>query len=358
MSHCVGSKMRVGTKADSDGVAVANVRRAGAIPIAVTNTPELCASVETFNFVTGYTANPHDLSRSSGGSSGGEAALISCGSSPLGIGSDFAGSIRVPCLFTGIFGHKPSPGIVSNEGHYPSLADKEFQKLLTIGPMSRHAGDLRLALEVMAGDGASDLRLRTPVNVGELRIFYTAERTTLTEVSVDGDMKRAIKSALAHFESVRGCLVDQKESSLMVEGLKSLLRMSDYCLQTVAIRFIVETLLFIPRSKRFAYEAKRNDLRNALKDVLGENGVLLFPTFATPAFHKYELLWKVSSLHYPMVVNVLGFPATHIPAGLNANGLPIGFQVIAAPKQDRLCLAVAEELENVFGGWIAPKYVA
>lgn len=64
--------MRVGIKADADGTAVANVKRAGAIPIAVTNTPELCASVETFNFVTGYTANPHDLSRSSGGSSGGE----------------------------------------------------------------------------------------------------------------------------------------------------------------------------------------------------------------------------------------------------------------------------------------------
>lgn len=75
------------------------------------------------------------------------------------------------------------------------------------------------------------------------------------------------------------------------------------------------------------------------KDVLGENGVLLFPTFATPAFHKYELLWKVSSLHYPMVVNVLGFPATHIPAGLNANGLPIGFQVSGVCSVCALCAA-------------------
>lgn len=64
--------------------------------------------------------------------------------------------------------------------------------------------------------------------------------------------------------------------------------------------------------------------------MLGENGVLLFPTFAVPAFRRYELLWNTSSLHYPMIVNVLGFPATHVPAGLNGSGLPVGFQVGAS----------------------------
>ena len=126
-------------KASKDGIAVSRLRKAGAIPLCVTNTPELCVSIETYNQVTGYTNNPYDMNRSCGGSSGGEvsrfqktqtleeeasrkeklynadsvfqAALIAASASPLGVGSDFAGSIRVPCLFCGLFGHKPTAGV-------------------------------------------------------------------------------------------------------------------------------------------------------------------------------------------------------------------------------------------------------
>lgn len=388
LSFSLGSSLRKGIKAPNDGEAVANLRRAGAIPLCVTNTPELCASIETYNLVTGYTLNPYDMNRTCGGSSGGEAALISAAASPLGIGSDFAGSIRVPCLFCGLFGHKPTPGIVSNEGHLPNLADKEFQKLLNIGPITRSARDLKLALKIMAGDNAAVLDLDKQVKLNELNIFYMLDKgRTFSEISVESEIKKSIKLAVKHFSTTHGCKTEkivltelgdslelcilqtaeienlkaslclknsEEESSCLVELLKALVHISDYSVQTTFMRCLVESLLFIPSYKRFKYAAERNQLSTKLKEYLGTNGVLLFPTYAAPAFYKYELLWKISAVAYPMIPNILGFPATHVPTGLNKKGLPIGFQVIAAPKQDRLCLAVAEELEKVFGGWVAP----
>ncbi|CAG2069402.1 unnamed protein product, partial [Timema podura] len=110
MSHCVGSIPRLGIKADADGGAVRAIRKSGAIPIAVTNTPELCFGYETNNLVTGRTNNPYDCKRTCGGSSGGEAVMVSSGSSVISVSSDIAGSIRIPAMFNGVFGHKPTPG--------------------------------------------------------------------------------------------------------------------------------------------------------------------------------------------------------------------------------------------------------
>ncbi|XP_026680285.1 fatty-acid amide hydrolase 2-A-like [Diaphorina citri] len=110
LSNATGALKLKGRKASEDAPIVKILREAGAIPLCNTNVPELCTSWETTNYITGKTVNPYDFSRTPGGSSGGEAALISSAASVIGIGSDLAGSIRVPAMFTGIFGHKPSPG--------------------------------------------------------------------------------------------------------------------------------------------------------------------------------------------------------------------------------------------------------
>lgn len=105
-----GSLPRRSVRASVDGEAVANLRASGCIPLLVSNTPEYCLSWESYNHVTGRTLNPYDSRRTAGGSSGGEGALIGAGASLFGVGSDVAGSIRVPSLFNGIFGHKPTAG--------------------------------------------------------------------------------------------------------------------------------------------------------------------------------------------------------------------------------------------------------
>ncbi|GBP76727.1 Fatty-acid amide hydrolase 2 [Eumeta japonica] len=112
LSNSVGCLNLAGRRATEDGAAVRRVRAAGAIPLLVSNTPELCLGWETSNLLHGTTNNPYCLTRSPGGSSGGEAALLASGASPLSVSSDIAGSIRVPAAFCGVFGHKPTPGTV------------------------------------------------------------------------------------------------------------------------------------------------------------------------------------------------------------------------------------------------------
>ncbi|XKL67283.1 hypothetical protein PGB90_002774 [Kerria lacca] len=389
MSYCVGAKLRKGIRAEEDGKAVANLKKSGAIPIAVTNTPEFCASAETLNKVTGYTHNPYDRRRSAGGSSGGEASLIASAASVIGIGSDYICSIRVPCLFNGVFGHKPTPGIVPNEGHFPDMPNNEiYQKLLCLGPICRYAEDLKPMLKILAGEKADTLNLDTPVKHEDLKIYYLLDKGfSFAESSVNSDIKKSIKTAVDHFQKTYGCQVQklelrgmndltslcivhladvenlnklfclkrpEDESNAFVEYLKAVIKLSDYCLQTAVARLLVEMLSHISVRKRLKKAAKRNEMLQQLLEILGNNGVLILPSYTQTAFFKYELLFKITELMYSFFANVFGLPSTQIPAGLNKKGLPIGFQVVANPMQDRLCIAVAEELEKALGGWKPP----
>lgn len=99
---------------------------------------------------------------------------------------------------------------------------------------------------------------------------------------------------------------------------------------------------------------QRDALRQELKDILGDDGVFLYPTHPTAAPYHNEPLAKPFNFSYTAIINVLGFPATNIPMGLNEEGLPIGIQVVANDRNDRLCLAVAREFEKAFGGWVPP----
>ena len=140
-------------------VAVQRLLDAGAIVLGKTNVPAYCADVQTFNEVFGVTKNPHDATRTPGGSSGGAAVAIACGFTALELGSDIGGSIRTPSGWTGVYGHKPSFGVVPPRGHVPpapgALADFD---LSVCGPMARSAADLELALSVLAGPGEVEAR--------------------------------------------------------------------------------------------------------------------------------------------------------------------------------------------------------
>src|SRR5213076_603017 len=144
-----GTVLREGHVAQSDAVLVSRLKQAGAIVLGVTNTPELLMAWETDNLLYGRSNNPWDLSRTAGGSSGGEAAVIASGCSAGGVGSDGGGSIRVPAHFCGICGLKPTPG------HIPQSVGP-FALLGVVGPMARTVGDLKLLFEVMQGPDVGD----------------------------------------------------------------------------------------------------------------------------------------------------------------------------------------------------------
>src|SRR5271166_6577174 len=162
-----GTRLRAGRVATEDAPLVSRLRAAGAVILGVTNTPELLMAWETDNLLYGRTNNPWDLSRTAGGSSGGEAAAIAAGLSAGGVGSDGGGSIRVPAHFCGICGLKPTPGRIPSTGHFPK-AGGPFALLGVVGPMARTVEDLRTLFEVMAGWDDAD-PCAAPVEVRELR---------------------------------------------------------------------------------------------------------------------------------------------------------------------------------------------
>src|ERR1700723_3245520 len=160
-----GSRLRAGYVAAEDAPLVARLRTAGAVILGVTNTPEYLMAWETDNLIYGRTNNPWDLTRTAGGSSGGEAAAIAAGLSAGGVGSDGGGSIRVPAHFCGICGLKPTPGRVPSTGHYPAGAGA-LSWLGVVGPMARTIADVRAMFEVVAGPDAGDA-LSAPVAIAD-----------------------------------------------------------------------------------------------------------------------------------------------------------------------------------------------
>src|ERR1700688_2919430 len=150
-----GSRLRADHVASEDAVLVARLRAAGAILIGTTNVPEFLMAYEMDNALSGKTSNPWELSRSAGGSSGGEAAAIASGCSMGGVGSDGGGSVRVPAHFCGISGLKPTPGRIPGTGHFPREAEA-FAWLGVVGPMARTVADVRVLFDVMKGPDADD----------------------------------------------------------------------------------------------------------------------------------------------------------------------------------------------------------
>ncbi|VTJ73583.1 Hypothetical predicted protein [Marmota monax] len=180
----------------TDATVVALLKKAGAIPIGITNCSELCMWYESSNKIYGRSNNPYDLQHIVGGSSGGEGCTLAAACSVIGVGSDIGGSIRMPAFFNGIFGHKPSPGVVSNQGQFP-MAGEAQEPFQCTGPMCRYAEDLIPMLRVMAGPGIKRLKLDAKVHLQHLK-FYWMEH--------DGG-SLLMSKVVAHLENILGASV-------------------------------------------------------------------------------------------------------------------------------------------------------
>uniref|UniRef100_A0A1B6GS16 Amidase domain-containing protein n=3 Tax=Cuerna arida TaxID=1464854 RepID=A0A1B6GS16_9HEMI len=390
MSYSVGCRFRVGKKADKDGTAVELLRRSGAIPLAVTNQPEMCLCTETNNLVCGLTRNPYNIQRTVGGASGGEAALVSSAGTLAGIGCDLFGSVRCPAMFTSIYGHRPTPGIVSVEGHYPEESSEQLTDHLVLGPITRYSEDLPLMMRVMAGNQAAKLKLHQKVNLKDLRVYYMTETgSSLSLPPVEKEIKLAIQKAVDYLQTTCKCVqkadfaefknsqeisravlfnlknipdalneakhLNNKESpDLWNEILKSFIGQPAFSSMALIHNFHVWISKKLPAEKTQLYICQNKNLKQNIIGTLGEDGILIYPTYPTAAHYHHQTMIRKPADSYCMIITSLGLPATNIPMGLNKKGLPIGFQVIAAPYQDRLCFAVAQELERAFGGWVQP----
>lgn len=383
MSHSASQVHLKNNKADRDAEIVTLIKNAGGIILLVSNTPELCVNMETHNYVTGITRNPYDSRKTPGGSSGGEAALLGCGASLIGFGSDMLGSIRVPASFCGVWGHKPSVGIVSIDNHLPSSNDNKFESVLTLGPLTRYQSDLLLSLSVLLKKDAKSLILKKSVNLHEITIYYTDE--FLNSSKIEPEVRQALQKVLYYLQYQCNCKVEKitlKTSSLattvyfkylgfirnfpelfenhptgyFLEFLYYLLGKSNLSFNHILLGIFQKLFLYGPDS---VFEDCKNQLEQMkieFSQALGDNGVLLLPTHPTVATCNGHYYKKMLDYKFTSIFNILGFPATQCPVGFNAKGLPIGIQIAAITNNDLLCLKVAEEINNMCGGWVPPIF--
>ncbi|XP_071538036.1 fatty-acid amide hydrolase 2 isoform X3 [Panulirus ornatus] len=378
--------------AEEDADVVRLMRMAGAIPLCVTNVSELCMWWESANKIFGRTNNPYCTCRIVGGSSGGEACLQSACGAPFGIGSDIGGSIRMPSFFNGIFGHKPTYGIVSNLGQEP-VATGEAKEFLVTGPICKYTQDLLPMLRVLAASNAHLLKLSKKVDVRNLRYFYVEDDGGSPLVTpIHSELRAAQRKVVLHLEkaygikakkisltklkaalpiyfaklaSVEGAHTFCEELALKkgsvniwIEAVKWCVRLSRHTLPGILLGLMEK--LFTHGKNSESYPKLLTmcaDLRSEIKELLGEDGVLLFPSHPTTAPYHSQPIFRAFNFTYTAIINVLLFPSTQCPLGLGTNGLPLGIQVVANHHHDHLCLTVAGELEKAFGGWVCPSEV-
>lgn len=382
-----GLVSRRGVRSTRDATAVERLRSAGAIPLGVTNVSELCMWMETDNRVYGRTNNPYDRRRTIGGSSGGEGAMVGAGASPFGLGADIGGSIRMPAFFGGVFGHKPTGGLVPTTGHYPP-AENDVRRYVTAGPLCRRAEDLMPLLRVLAGTDGEDegcvartLGDPAEVRLEELTVYDVEDNGALP---VSAELKSAQRAAARHLAargarveplrleelrhsldiwmatvdetnvtSFRARLGEGRPIPLARELARWALRRSPHTFPALGLALLEKLPRLMPaRSRRMIERGRR--LREELRSRLQGRGVLLFPPYPTAApRHLVPLLYPFC-WQYTAIFNVLEMPSTQVPLGLNRSGLPLGVQVAGAAGDDHLTVAVALELERAMGGWVPP----
>ncbi len=373
--------------ATEDATAVKRLRAAGAIPLGVTNVSELCMWMESANRVYGRTTNAYDAGRIAGGSSGGEGSIVGAGGAPFGLGADIGGSIRMPAFFNGVFGHKPTGGLVPGSGQYP-LAENDALRYLTTGPIARRAEDLMPVLRVLAGpDGIDDrcdarvLGSVDDVDISKIRVLDVAGNG---RIGVSRDLREAQKKAARALAS-RGAKIEETR----IDGLKSSVEIwaammgtqettsfrsrleygqdkhlglelarwsvgqSPHTLPAIVLA-LIENITKASPKETARFVAMGHALKEEVAARIGEHGVMLYPSYPEVAPRHHAPLLLPIKWMYTAILNVLELPVTQVPLGLDARGLPLGVQVVGAHGNDHLTIAVAMELERHFGGWVVP----
>ena len=383
---------------NEDALAVSRLKQAGAIIIGKTNIPVGLRDFQSYNGIYGTTNNPWDLSRSPGGSSGGSAAALAAGFGPLSLGSDIGGSIRVPAHFCGVFGHKPSLGLIPLRGYSlpPAPPVPGQGDLAVVGPLTRYASDLTLSLDVIAGpDDAREgigyrLALPSPRHA-DLRNFRVLVIDTHPLVPTGNAVRTAIAglaqrlarlgTKVAHSSASLPSLADSArlymqlldaarsprltcEAFIEAQRRAAALSAGDHGLQAERRRGMV-----MSHRDWLATDAARLQLQQQWRVLFSEFDVLVYPSAAVPAFlqDRSEPIEArqidIDTKPYPYLdaffiwadpATTCGLPATAVPVDRSATGLPIGVQIIGPYLEDRTTIAFAELLEREFGGFVPP----
>ena len=384
-----------------NAVAVQSLLNAGAVVIGKTNVPLYGGDIQSTNEVYGRTNNPWDENRTPGGSSGGAAAALAAGLTSLELGSDIGGSIRIPAHFCGVYGHKPSYGIVPDQGHIPPLpgiftGEHSVQiDIMASGPLARSAEDLEMVMDLITGPEKADqtawkIQLPSPRKntLKEYRIGLWMDDPAcpvdhqagaVLQSAVDAlsragahieqkkpeiDLAGSIDIFLSLLSSVMGAGATPhqfKKWQEMAAGLKD----TDQSHMAKHLRGATQL-----HNQWFIQDAMRHILRQKWADFFKEFDLLLCPVSPVAAIEHddrffYDRQVLINNLPRPYqdimgwagLVGVVGLPATVAPVGITANGLPVGIQIVGPYLEDRTPIHFARLMKDVVGGFVPPpKY--
>ena len=379
----------------ANALAVQRFVDAGAVIFGKTNVPFLSSDLQSFNEVYGVTNNPWNVERTCGGSSGGAAAAVAAGLTPIEIGSDIGGSIRTPCHFNGVYGHKPSYGLVPQRGHLPP-GEHIFTEgdMAVVGPIGSNPDDLEKALDVLVGpppEMAPAWSIQLPearcTGPGQLRVAVWADDDLCpvhpeikAAITAAADCLEALGASVNHsarpkFDTVKylrnyrfllgaaiGGSMPESVFEAMAEAMLSL-NPDDHSDAAIMARAIGGP------HRAWAREYERREAwRRIWAEFFEDFDVLLCPCAFLPAFpHDHDPnidarrlecngeqrpYWDV--LFYAGLTLNGKLPATAVPVGLTGDGLPIGMQIAGNFLDDKTTLAVAKMLEREFRGFEAP----
>jgi len=364
-----GSAMRANFIPERDASSVDRLKAAGAIILGKTNTAEMAMDYTTDNPIFPRAVNPHNSLLSTGGSSGGEAAAIASCLSPGGIGSDLAGSIRIPSHFCGIAGLKPTVGRVPGGGQFPPSTGP-YSLGAVIGPMARSVSDLHLLFNVLAGFESSNWatgfeKRRAMMNGWRVSWFVDDGISPVTE-----ETRHAVKTAAAALADA-GLVVEETRPPGIEHGhdlwLRLFSRASVVQLRNVYagheekagdfVRWRLATADETPPPTLDDYISswlERDQLRTELIDWMDQTPLILAPVGATPALPHDTLKVEVGgqrlsifrAFSYSQTFNVFDLPVVVIPVGRSPEGMPIGVQVIGRPFAEETVLAAAAIIEQ------------
>ncbi|TDV57512.1 amidase family protein [Actinophytocola oryzae] len=345
---------------DSDAPAVAALRAAGAVVVGKTNLPEWCGDIQTYNEVFGTTRNPWDLDRTPGGSSGGSAAAVAAGLTGFDLASDIAGSIRIPAHFCGVYGLKPSVGLVAGEGYVDHVGAGALPPDGNVlGPICRTADDLALVLDVLASAPAP--------TVGSLRECRVATWLDDPSCRVGSESAAVLGRAVSALAGAGARVSAPTPPS----GFDELFELHlDMVLAAVAYNLPEDGVPPATATHRgwLARAEDRAVARQVWARWFEGYDVLLCPVTAMPAFpHDQdgdigtrtlsvdgEDRPHMTTVGWCGLFSVLGLPTVVMPVGFTAAGLPVGVQVVASRLHDHTAVAFARLAAEVLGGHTAP----
>ncbi len=345
-----------GRRAERDDHHVAHLRDTGAIVIATTNVPELSCWGHTENPIYGETANPHDLSRTPGGSSGGSAAAVALGIAPIGIGSDAGGSIRIPASFCGVIGFKPSFWAT------PADATAEVNRLNVVGPLGLTPSDVELCARILGRGRIGRCRSLEGVRIASTEDYGFAP----VAAQVRDSFRMALDALATHgwnvepaqppAENPLNFIIPVLECELY-ESFAEILEAGVHGLSSATVA-VAEIGKSTSGREYFRCLARRAEFEHSWRRFFKTYDLLLAPTTQVTAFELGQsgpaaidgtpIDPSGDGSWYPtsFIANVIGAPAISLPCGWAKDGLPVGLQVMGRPGDDGLVLRAADRISH------------